>query len=129
MTTPMAPIHPGDVLLAECLEPRGVSQHPPAVSIGVPPRHVYEVVRGKGRISADTALRLARCFGTSERFWINLQAGYDLELERDHLGPTLDAMEPLAVACPLPAHGGYHPATVFQRAPDLPGDLAPGRNP
>jgi antitoxin HigA-1 len=98
MTTTMAPIHPGEVLLADFLEPLGVTQHRLAVSIGVPPRRINEIVHGKRRISADTALRLARYFGTSERFWINLQARYDLELERDHLGPTLDAIKPLAVA-------------------------------
>jgi addiction module HigA family antidote len=93
----MAPIHPGEVLLADFLEPLGVTQHRLAVSIGVRPRRNNEIVHGKRRISADTALRLARYFGTSERFWINLQARYDLELERDHLGPTLDAITPLAV--------------------------------
>jgi addiction module HigA family antidote len=98
MTTTMAPIHPGEVLLADFLEPLGVTQHRLAISIGVPPRRINEIVHGKRRISADTALRLARYFGTSERFWINLQARYDLELERDHLGPTLDAIKPLAVA-------------------------------
>jgi addiction module HigA family antidote len=98
MSTTMAPIHPGEVLLADFLEPLGVTQHRLAVSIGVPPRRINEIVHGKRRVSADTALRLARFFGTSERFWINLQARYDLELERDHLGPTLDAIKPLAVA-------------------------------
>ena len=98
MTTTMAPLHPGEVLLADFLEPLGVTQHRLAVSIGVPPRRISEIVHGKRRISADTALRLARFFGTSERFWINLQARYDLELERDRLGPTLDAITPLAVA-------------------------------
>lgn len=98
MPTNMAPIHPGEVLLADFLEPFGVTQHRLAVSIGVPPRRINEIVHGKRRISADTALRLARFFGTSERFWINLQARYDLELERDNLGTALDAITPLAVA-------------------------------
>lgn len=98
MQTTMVPIHPGEVLLADFLEPLGVTQHRLAISIGVPPRRINEIVHGKRRISADTALRLARFFGTSDRFWINLQARYDLELERDHLGPTLDAITPLAVA-------------------------------
>jgi addiction module HigA family antidote len=97
MPTTMAPIHPGEVLLADFLEPLGVTQHRLAISIGVPPRRINEIVHGKRRISADTALRLARFFGTSERFWINLQGRYDLELERDHLGSTLDAITPLAV--------------------------------
>jgi antitoxin HigA-1 len=92
MPTTIAPIHPGEVLIADFLQPLGVTQHRLAVSIGVPPRRINEIVHGKRRISANTALRLARFFGTSERYWINLQARYDLELERDHLGPTLDAI-------------------------------------
>jgi antitoxin HigA-1 len=68
------------------------------VAIGVPPRRINEIVHGTRRISADTALRLARYFGTSERFWINLQARYDLEVERDRLGAALDQIQPLASA-------------------------------
>ncbi len=98
MTTTMKPIHPGEVLMLDFLEPLGVTQHRLAVSIGVPPRRINEIVHGKRRISADTALRLARYFGTSERFWINLQARYDLEIERDNLGSKLEAITPLAVA-------------------------------
>jgi addiction module HigA family antidote len=98
MTTTMNPIHPGEVLMLDFLEPLGVTQHRLAVSIGVPPRRINEIVHGKRRISADTALRLARYFGTSERFWINLQARYDLEVERDNLGSVLEAITPLAVA-------------------------------
>ena len=96
MSATITPIHPGEVLLLDFLEPLSVSQHRLAVSIGVPPRRINEIVHGKRRISADTALRLARFFGTSERFWINLQARYDLELERDNLGSSLDAITPLA---------------------------------
>ena len=96
MPTTITPIHPGGVVLLDCLEPLSVTQHRLAVSIGVPPRRINEIVHGKRRISADTALRLARFFGTSERFWINLQARYDLELERDNLGSSLDAITPLA---------------------------------
>ena len=98
MTTTMKPIHPGEVLMLDFLEPLGVTQHRLAVSIGVPPRRINEIVHGKRRISADTALRLARYFGTSERFWINLQSRYDLEIERDNLGAKLEAITPLAVA-------------------------------
>jgi addiction module HigA family antidote len=94
----MKPIHPGEVLMLDFLEPLGVTQHRLAVSIGVPPRRINEIVHGKRRISADTALRLARYFGTSERFWINLQSRYDLEIERDNLGSKLEAITPLAVA-------------------------------
>ena len=98
MTTSMSPIHPGEVLMADFLEPLGVTQHHVAISIGVPPRRINEIVHGKRRISADTALRLSKFFGTSERFWMNLQARYDLEIEKDQLGPVLDAITPLAVA-------------------------------
>ena len=86
----IAPIHPGEVLLEDFLTPLDVTQHHLAISIGVPPRRINEIVHGKRRISADTALRLARYFGTSERFWLNLQARFDLETERDRLGSRLD---------------------------------------
>jgi len=69
----MQPIHPGEVLLADFLEPLGVTQHQLAVSIGGPPRRINEIVHGKRRIRADTPHRLARYFGTNDRFWINLQ--------------------------------------------------------
>ncbi len=93
MTT-IAPIHPGEVLLEEFLEPLGVTQHRLAVSIGVPPRRINEIVHGKRRVTADTALRLARFFGTTDRFWLNLQTRFDLEVEKDHLGATLEAIHP-----------------------------------
>jgi len=95
---PMSPIHPGEVLTEEYLVPLGITQHKLAVEIGVPPRRINEIVHGKRRISADTALRLARYFGTSDRFWLNLQGRYDLEIERDRLGPTLDRIQPLRSA-------------------------------
>ncbi len=94
----IAPIHPGEVLLEEFLEPLGVTQHRLAVSIGVPPRRINEIVHGKRRITADTALRLARYFGTTDRFWLNLQTRYDLEVEKDHLGDALEAILPLQSA-------------------------------
>jgi antitoxin HigA-1 len=94
----MDPIHPGKVLRLEYLQPLRVTQHRLAVAIGVPPRRIDEIVHGKRRITADTALRLARYFGTSERFWLNLQDRYDIEVERDRLGPALDEIQPLAVA-------------------------------
>jgi addiction module HigA family antidote len=94
----MAPIHPGEVLLTEYLESLGVTQHRLAVAIGVPPRRINEIVHGKRGITADTGLRLARFFGTSERFWLNLQSRYEIELERDKLARELDAIEPLAIA-------------------------------
>lgn len=92
----MAPIHPGEILQVEYLEPLGVTQHRLAVAIGVPPRRINEIVHAKRGITADTALRLARYFGTSERFWLNLQSRYELENERDRLAATLDEIEPLA---------------------------------
>ena len=97
-TTAMAPVHPGEVLAEEYLAPLGVTQHKLAVAIGVPPRRINEIVHGTRRITADTALRLARYFGTSERFWMNLQGRYDLELERDRLADELDRIHPLASA-------------------------------
>jgi addiction module HigA family antidote len=94
----MPPIHPGEVLMDEYLEPLGVTQHRLAVAIGVPPRRINEIVHGKRRITADTALRMARYFGTSERFWMNLQGRYDLEVERDRLVDTLEEITPLKSA-------------------------------
>ncbi len=88
-TRKLAPIHPGEVLQADFLEPLGVSQYRLARDISVPPRRINEIVHGKRAISADTALRLARYFGTSERFWLNLQARFDLEVRRDALGVRL----------------------------------------
>jgi antitoxin HigA-1 len=84
-----APIHPGEILLEEFLTPLGVSQYRLAQETSVPPRRINEIVRGLRSISADTALRLARYFGTSERFWLNLQTRYDLEVEKDRLGGRL----------------------------------------
>ena len=83
------PIHPGEVLLEELLVPMGISQYRLAKGISVPPRRINEIVHGKRAVTADTALRLARFFGTSEQFWLGLQSRYDLELERDRLGNRL----------------------------------------
>src|SRR6185503_4352913 len=88
--TKLAPIHPGEVLLADFLEPLQLTQYRLAHDISVPPRRINEIVHGDRAITADTALRLARYFGTSERFWLNLQARYDLEVEKDRLGDRLD---------------------------------------
>lgn len=84
------PIHPGEILLEEFLRPMEISQYRLAKSISVPARRINEVVHGKRNITADTALRLSRFFGTSERFWLNLQTRYDLEVEKDRLGDRLD---------------------------------------
>ena len=90
MATKLPPVHPGEVLLEEFLRPMAVSQYRLAKSISVPPRRVNEIVHGKRAITADTALRLSRFFGTSERFWLNLQARYDLDVEKDRLGDRLE---------------------------------------
>ena len=79
-------VHPGEILSEEFLIPMGISQYRLAVDISVPPRRINEIVHGKRSITADTALRLARYFGNSEGFWMNLQARYDLELQRDRIG-------------------------------------------
>ncbi|MHB1613354.1 MAG: HigA family addiction module antitoxin [Actinomycetes bacterium] len=91
----MPPIHPGEVLQEEYLAPLGISQYRLARAIGVPPRRINEIVHGKRGISTDTALRLARYFATSERFWLNLQSRYDIEVERDRLAAALERIDPL----------------------------------
>ncbi len=83
-------IHPGEVLLEEFLRPLGLSQNRLARSLGVPPRRINEIALGKRAVTADTALRLARYFGTSERFWLGLQIDYDLEKARLRLGELLE---------------------------------------
>jgi antitoxin HigA-1 len=94
----LAPIHPGEVLMEDFIAELGITQHKVAIAIGVPPRRINEIVHGKRRITADTALRLSRYFGTTDLFWINLQNRYDLELERDALGDSLDSIQPLRSA-------------------------------
>ena len=86
----LAPVHPGEVLLEEFLKPMGLSQSRLALSIGVHPRRVNEIVLGKRGITADTALRLAKFFGTSAKFWLGLQMDYDLDVASDLLGRRLD---------------------------------------
>ena len=86
----LPPVHPGEILLEEFLAPLGISQYRVAKDVSVPPRRINEIVRGQRAITADTALRLARYFGTSERFWLNLQTRYALEVEKDRLGDRLD---------------------------------------
>ena len=86
----MPPIHPGEILREEFLIPMGVSQYRLAKEIGVSPRRINEIVHEKRAVSADTALRLSRYFGMSERFWINLQGRYDIEVEKDLLADRLD---------------------------------------
>ena len=91
------PIHPGEILLEEFLTPMEISQYRLAKDIHVPPRRINEIVHGKRAITADTALRLARYFGTSAEFWINLQSAYELDVARQEIGGKLEKdIEPVA---------------------------------
>lgn len=92
------PIHPGEVLMEDFIEGFGITQNKVAVSIGVPPRRINEIVHGKRGISADTAIRLARYFGTSEEFWMNLQSNYELRMEHRALHGAVEGITPLQVA-------------------------------
>jgi addiction module HigA family antidote len=90
-TKMLAPIHPGEILMEEFLKPLGISQYKLAKDINVPARRINEIVHGKCSISADTALRLSRYFNLSERFWLNLQARYDLEMVKDKFKGRIEA--------------------------------------
>ena len=92
------PIHPGEILMEDFIEGFGITQNKVAVSIGVPPRRINEIVHGKRGITADTAIRLARYFGTSEEFWMNLQTNYELRLERRAFRDKNVAITPLQTA-------------------------------
>lgn len=92
------PIHPGEILMENFINGFGITQNKLAVAIGVPPRRINEIVHGKRGITADTAIRLARYFGTSEELWMNLQSSYELRLERRALRDKVAAITPLAVA-------------------------------
>ena len=95
MAKKLVPIHPGEVLLEEFLLPMGISQYQLAKVVGVPPRRINEIVLGKRSITPDTALRLARAFSLSDRFWLNLQARYDIENQADQLEEVLKGINPL----------------------------------
>ncbi len=90
MAKKLDPVHPGEILLEEFLLPMELSQNALARGIGVPPRRINEIVHGTRRVTADTALRLARFFGTSPQFWLGLQVDYELEIERDRLKGRLE---------------------------------------
>ena len=90
MARPLDPVHPGEILAEEFLAPLGLTQYRLAKDTSVPARRINEIVKGERSISADTALRFAKYFGTSELFWLNLQARYDVEIEKDRLGKRLD---------------------------------------
>ncbi len=98
ITDKVAPIHPGEVLMEDFIEAFGITQNKLAVSIGVPPRRINEIVHGKRSITADTALRLGRYFGTSAQFWLNLQDHYELEVQMDRIATELDEISPLQSA-------------------------------
>jgi addiction module HigA family antidote len=95
MSTIHTPIHPGEILLEEFLAPLRISQYRLAQAIGVPPRRINEIVHGKRAISPDTALRLSRALGTSDRFWMNLQTRYDLDVQLEAHRDVLDKIGPL----------------------------------
>jgi addiction module HigA family antidote len=99
----MSPIHPGEVLLGEFLRPLGISQYRLAKEVSVPPRRINEIVRGQRAITADTALRLARYFQTTNQFWLNLQTHYDLEVEKDRLADRLKTEVKVLAVQPQPA--------------------------
>lgn len=90
MAKKMPPIHPGQILLEEFLQPMSISQYRISKDISVPPRRINEIVQGKRSITADTALRLGKFFGMSPQFWLNLQSRYDLEVAEDALKSRLD---------------------------------------
>ena len=89
------PTHPGEVLMEDFIEGFGITQHKLAVSIGVPPRRINEIVHGKRAITADTALRLGRYFGVEPQFWLNLQSRYELELAQERVADQVDQITPL----------------------------------
>jgi len=97
-TDKLAPIHPGEVLMEDFIQGFGITQNKLAVSIGVPPRRINEIVHGKRAITADTALRLGKYFGTSAPFWLNLQTHYDLDVAQDRVAGQIEAITPLEVA-------------------------------
>ncbi|MBK0417862.1 HigA family addiction module antidote protein [Leucobacter sp. CSA1] len=98
ITDQIPPIHPGEVLMEDFIEGFGITQHKLAVSIGVPPRRINEIVHGKRAITADTALRLGKFFGVSAQFWLNLQVRYDLDLAEDRVADQIAEIAPLRAA-------------------------------
>ena len=102
MRQPLAPVHPGEILSEEFMRPLEVTQYRLAKETEVPPRRINEIVQGHRAITADTALRLAKFFGTSEMFWLNLQARYDLDIQRAKLGSRLASVRSFAQLQPAP---------------------------
>lgn len=97
-TEKLEPVHPGEVLMEDFLRALDISQNRLAVAIGVPPRRINEIVHGKRGVTADTALRLGKFFGTSAQFWLNLQTQYDLDVAEDRVGDVISAITPLQYA-------------------------------
>lgn len=97
-TDKILPIHPGEVLMEDFIKGLGLTQNRLAVAIGVPPRRINEIVHGKRAITADTALRLAKYFGVSAQFWLNLQVRYDLDLAEDRVADQISQIAPLRAA-------------------------------
>jgi addiction module HigA family antidote len=97
-TDKLDPVHPGEVLMEDFIKGFEITQNRLAVAIGVPPRRINEIVHGKRSITADTALRLSKYFGTSAQFWLNLQDQYNLDVEEDQIQAELDAIQPLKIA-------------------------------
>ena len=97
-TDKLPPVHPGEILMEDFLKGMGITQHKLAVSIGVPPRRINEIVHGKRAVTADTALRLAKFFGMSPQFWLGLQAQYDLDVAEDKILAEIERIQPLQAA-------------------------------
>ena len=114
----LPPVHPGEVLLEEFLRPLGLSRNRVALSMGVPPRRINEIVLCRRSVTADTALRLARYFGTSPRFWMSLQSSYDLDVAEDVLGKRLEREVPPL----LPKTPGFTPELRLRSRPSPAGN-------
>ncbi|QQU83226.1 HigA family addiction module antidote protein [Corynebacterium riegelii] len=98
ITDKLPPVHPGEILMEDFLEEMGITQHKLAVSIGVPPRRINEIVHGKRAVTADTALRLGKYFGMSPQFWLGLQTQYDLDVAEDKILAEIERIQPLQAA-------------------------------
>ena len=98
ITDKLPPVHPGEILMEDFLEEMGITQHKLAVTIGVPPRRINEIVHGKRAVTADTALRLGKYFGMSPQFWLGLQTQYDLDVAEDKILAEIERIQPLQAA-------------------------------
>ena len=108
MRQPLVPVHPGEILAEEFMRPLGITQYRLAKETEVPPRRINEIVQGHRAVTADTALRLAKFFGTSEMFWLNLQARYDLDVQRAKLGSRLASVRSFTqIRQTTPARSAY----------------------